>query len=151
MDVYLTNQFPGNTLEKFAKFLIDPPDLQYLDGKGNKEFALARNNEPDVIAQLGIKNFDKNMRIWLLIPDRAFGSIPIYEDDPSLAEWIGYSANDIQNGYVTLKPLKSAKPGSSSTAGAPPPPKRKRYGNSRRHVVLFFAASVFLSSSSRFK
>ena len=127
MDVYLTNQFPGNTLEKFAKFLTDPADLHYVDSNGENKYTLASNNTPDVIDQLGINGFDMNMRIWLLKPDRAFGSIPIYEDDPSQAEWICYSKNDILNGIVTLT-LKSARPGSSSTAGGTPP-KRGRWGN----------------------
>jgi hypothetical protein len=139
VDVYLTNKFPGNTLEKFAKFLTDPFNFQYMNGVGNQEFALARNIQHNEITQLSIDNFDRSMRIWLLKPDRSFGSIPIYEDDPSPVEWIKYSVNDIRNGSTALKPLKSAKSGSLSIAGAPPPraapPKRKSWGGARSYEV----------------
>ncbi|KAJ7580846.1 hypothetical protein C8J56DRAFT_271081 [Mycena floridula] len=130
VDIYLTNELPLITKTTIEAFLTDPEGAKYPNPDGGLDVhVLAKGNDNATLTLL--HSFSGYVRLFLLKPNLAYGTIGIYDDDPDLAYWKEYADKDFHKPKVTAassatsvsnkkRNLTSPLPGGASTSKRKP-------------------------------
>lgn len=131
VDIYLTNELHPKALEVFGSFVKDPAeardtfDTHILERQGKHG---KNTTNPKVLEFLKENKLETFVKLWLLKPNIAYGSIPIFDPLPNNQDyWIPFHQDAL---FQKTTPQGVGTPAANvnaiaNTLGSPPPKRKK--------------------------